>query len=118
MTEPYNLSQSQRDAATIEALQKQLQDAQTCITKLCANQTHLDIRINPLECGQVLNLRETCREYAVDAGHKAAAFILENLAHRGELYERLGQYEQWFYAQHNHSTRRDALRSTMTTARP
>jgi hypothetical protein len=44
--------------------------------------------------------------------------ILQDLADRGELYRRLGQYEQWFYAKNNFSTRMDALRSTMTTARP
>jgi hypothetical protein len=58
------------------------------------------------------------KAHARQASRDAAMHILQDLADRGELYRRLGQYEQWFYAKNNFSTRMDALRSTMTTARP
>lgn len=118
MTEPYNMSQGQRDAATIEALMKQLQDAQTCITALCVNQSHLRITISALELARSLEAPALMRECSRDAAHQAAEFILKGLAERGELYERLARYEQWLYSGNHHTSRMDALRSTMTVARP
>lgn len=117
MTEVYNMTQAQRDAAHIAALEKQVQDLSAVVKALACQQTHIDVRIHAIEIEQTPDLRALCREHAVDAGRMAAELILKELGDRGVLYSRLAQYEQWFYSKANYTTRMDALRSTMTTAR-
>lgn len=117
MKEVYNMTQAQRDAAHIAALEKQVQDLSDVVKALACKQTHLDIRIHAEEIVQTPNLREALREHAVEASRRAGLFILGELADRSALYKKLAQYEQWFYAKANYMTRHDALRSTMTTAR-
>ena len=117
MTEPYNMTQAQRDAAHIAALEKQLQDMTAVIKALCSNTTHVHFRFdfgNQLQ-GDAVLAAEHVREAA---GREAACFIMQELGDRRDLYTRLSQYEQWFYAKSNYTTRLDALRSTMTVARP
>lgn len=117
ITAPYNMTQAQRDAAHIAALEKQVQDLSEVVKALACNQAHLDVRISMTEVTQTADTNALYREYARQAARDAGAFILKELQDRGELYRKLAQYEQWFYTQNNYTTRMDALRSTMTTAR-
>lgn len=117
MTEVYNMTQAQRDAAHIAALEKQVADLSEVVKALACSRTHLDIRIMATEIDQAPSIKELMQQYAQQAAADAGSFILGQLRDRGALYEKLAQYEQWFYTKANYTTRFDALRSTMTTAK-
>jgi hypothetical protein len=109
------MTQAQRDAAHIAALEKQVADLSDVVKALACNKSHLEVRITSDEIAQTANLRMMLGEYAKQAAMDAGHFILKQLGDRADLYWKLSKYEQWFYAKA--TTRHDALRSTMTTAR-
>ena len=117
MVEVYSMLQAQRDAAHIAALEKQIADLTAVVKALACNRSHLDIHISALEIERAHDIHRLCREHAASAARQVALHILQELSDRGALYQKLAQYEQWFYAKSNLSTRMDALRSTMTTAK-
>lgn len=117
MTEPYNMSQAQRDAAHIAALEKQIQDMTAIVRALCSNTTHVQFHLG-YDPALHSDWEALLKHVKADMAHQAANFVLNELHDRGQLYHRLAQYEQWFYTKNNYTTRIDALRSTMTVARP
>jgi acetolactate synthase small subunit len=117
MTEVYNMTQAQRDAAHIAALEKQVQDLSAVVKALACNRHNVSAHLSLAEVAQSHDSKELVRMYAEHAAHQLADVVLKDLSDRVALYEQLAQYQQWFYARTNYTTRYDALRSTMTTAR-
>jgi len=93
VTEPYNMSQEQRDAATIARLTRQLDDAGKIISALVLKPrlgVNISVYIDDMT-------EEAKAALATTAAHQVVAVLADELNGRGELYERIAQYEQWFY---------------------
>lgn len=104
MIEPYNLTQEQRDAAHIKALEKQIADLITVVKMLAEKRIGVHFAADALLLEQNGDFREALAQEAKACSAVAANMLTESIHNFGELYEKLAQYEQWFYAS-NHGGR-------------
>ena len=104
MIEPYNLTQEQRDAAHISSLERQNADLIAVVKILAEKRIGVQFQCDELNLMQNIGLKESLERSADSCAAAAASKVLEGIHNFGELYERLAQYEQWYYRS-NHGGR-------------
>ena len=104
MTEPYNLTQEQRDAAHIKALEKQIADLITVVKTLAEKRIGVSFIADEILLEQNGGFREALAREAKGCAAAVVNMLTESIHNFGELYEKLAQYEQWFYTS-NHGGR-------------
>lgn len=98
MIEPYNLTQEQRDAAKITALEKQNADLISVLKMLAETRIGVHFIIDAIELIESnIDVKVLVNHAAQDCAAEAAQKVTEHISAFGELYERIAQYEQWFY---------------------
>lgn len=103
MTEPYNMTQEQRDAVTIARLNRQLDDAWHVIKTLVTRRVGVSIMVNSIDGPLTEDLKAAL---TLQAAHQLVELLAEKFNDVGALYERIDQYEQWFYSRRNNGVMR------------